>query len=101
MSAGGVVEDVLLVVGCAVLLGAVLGLLLVDGFYDRLHFVGLATTLGVPPVVAALAIAADGVAATLKVVVIGVLLVGTGPAVTAATARAGVVRERDGAGGPS
>lgn len=99
MSAGGVVEDLLLVVGCALLVAAVIGLLVVDGFYDRLHFVGLATTLGVPPVVAALAIAADGVAATAKVLVIGALLVGTGPAVTAATARAGVVRERDSSGG--
>ena len=88
-----IVADVLLVVGVAIELLACLGLLLMGTVFDRLHYVGLASTLG-PIAIAGAVLLEEGVStAGLKAIFIAVVLVGVGPVVTHATARAARVRQ--------
>ena len=83
--------QVLVWAGTAVVAGAALRLLWTAGLFTRLHFAGLATALGVPLVIAGVALHSgvwSSVHDVLKLVVIGVLLFCTGPAAIVATARA-------------
>ncbi|WP_214107761.1 monovalent cation/H(+) antiporter subunit G [Acrocarpospora catenulata] len=73
--------------GTAVIVPAAAGLLTTSGA-RRLHFVGAVTTVGVPLVVAGLMVDAAAVSDALKLAVIGLLLVATGPATVTAVARA-------------
>jgi multisubunit Na+/H+ antiporter MnhG subunit len=83
----GALAAVLLWAGVALLVVACLGSAVVRGMYERLHFVALAAAVGAPLVVVSLALRADAWAMTLKLLLICALLVGTGPATTAVTAR--------------
>lgn len=77
--------------GVAVVVFAALRVLTTNDVFLRLHFAGAVTSLGTPLVVAGLMLT-HGVWSSahdvLKLLVIGVLLFGTGPAVVVATARA-------------
>jgi monovalent cation/proton antiporter MnhG/PhaG subunit len=86
--------------GTAVVAVAALRLVWTPKLFARLHFVGLATSLGAPLFIAGVALR-TGVWSSahdvLKVVVIGALVFCTGPAAIIATARAAQrVDERDG-----
>ncbi|GII94525.1 monovalent cation/H(+) antiporter subunit G [Sinosporangium siamense] len=85
--------QVLVWTGVAVTVAAATGLLTTAGT-RRLHFVAAITTCGVPLVVAGLMAGAAAVPDALKLAVIGLLLVATGPATVVAAARA--MRNPDG-----
>jgi monovalent cation/proton antiporter MnhG/PhaG subunit len=99
VSALDAVAGVLLWAGCAGLLLACVGMVLVRDVFDRLHYVTLAVTVAVPFMVVALALTASSVRDGLKLLLIGALLAGTGPATTAATARAEPSRRAGGVEG--
>ncbi|HEY9388732.1 MAG TPA: monovalent cation/H(+) antiporter subunit G [Mycobacteriales bacterium] len=89
MNAVDVATAVLLTAGVAVVLVCAVGLLAGGSAFDRLHFLAPVSALAVPLVVTALALAQDHPGrATVKLVVIGLLLTGSGPVVTMATGRA-------------
>ncbi|MFC6886422.1 monovalent cation/H(+) antiporter subunit G [Actinomadura yumaensis] len=77
--------------GVAVTVAAAVRLLATGRVFTRLHFVGPGTAVAAPLVVAGLALA-PGVWGSfhdvLKIVLIGVLVFGSGPAAVVATARA-------------
>ncbi|MEP9381649.1 monovalent cation/H(+) antiporter subunit G [Nocardioides sp. KR10-350] len=102
MSALTVASDVLLVAGAAVLLLAAVGLVVRRDTRDRIHYAALAAVVGAPMMVVALALTAGGVRSAVKLLIIGALLAGTGPALSTATGHA-VERARgdrgEGAGG--
>lgn len=82
------VEVVLLVLGgLAVALGGV-GLLAARDTALRLHYLTPASSLGAPLIVAALAVDAGWTRAAFKLVLIAVLLVGSGAITTSALGRA-------------
>jgi multicomponent Na+:H+ antiporter subunit G len=84
--------DVLLALGVSIELLSCLGLLVMDTVFDRLHYVGPAATLG-PIAIAGAVLLEEGIStAGLKAILIAVVLVGVGPVVTHATARAARVR---------
>lgn len=85
----------LLAVGGLLLVVAATGAAVLSGTLDRLHYVGLAATAGAPLVVLGLIVRADDWASGLKLALVGVLLVGTGPATAAVTARARGSSDRD------
>jgi multisubunit Na+/H+ antiporter MnhG subunit len=93
--------------GSAVVLLSCVGVAVMSGPFDRLHFLSLASTL--PPLAIAAAVLIDnpGVEADIKVVLIALLLLLIGPVVTHMTARAARVRREGslkvpeaGGGGP-
>ncbi|HEU5200609.1 MAG TPA: monovalent cation/H(+) antiporter subunit G [Ktedonobacterales bacterium] len=85
--------DVLLALGVGIELLSCLGLLVMNNVFDRLHYVGPAATLG-PIAIAGAVLLEEGIStAGLKAILIAVVLVGVGPIVTHATARAARVRQ--------
>ncbi len=96
MSAAGVVETVLLVAGLATVGVGVTGVLIGRDGYAKLHFAALVSTLAVPPVVAAVAVAQGLTTGAAKTVVAGLLVWATSPVLTHATARAARIREEGG-----
>lgn len=82
---------VLIWAGVAAVVASAAALPVLRRVYGRLHAVGAATTLGVPLVIAGLAVA-PGIWSSyhdvLKLILIGGLVFGTGPAAIVATARA-------------
>lgn len=85
--------DVLLALGVGIELFSCLGLLVMSNVFDRLHYVGPAATLG-PIAIAGAVLLEEGIStAGLKAILIAVVLVGVGPVVTHATARAARVRQ--------
>jgi multicomponent Na+:H+ antiporter subunit G len=93
-----VVSAVLLWAGVVTLVVACLGVAVVRDAFDRLHFLALTATVGAPLIVVSLALQAGGWRSALKLLLIGAILFGTGPATTAVTAR-GRSRTGDGEGG--
>ena len=90
-----VVGWVLLTVGVAAQLTAVVGVLVGSDVYDRLHFIGPGSIFG--PSALALAVVLDEgplSQAGLKSMLVALLLLGLGPVLVHATARAAFVRER-------
>ena len=87
-----IVADVLLALGVAIELLSCLGLLVMDNVFDRLHYVGPASTLGPIAIAGAVLFVECGSMSGLKVILIAVVLVGGGPVVSHATARAARVR---------
>lgn len=88
MSGPALLAAVLLWTGCAGIVFACVGTLLMRDTYDRLHFVAVAATVGAPLVVASLALGAGSWRSALKLVLIGLLLAASGPVTSAVTARA-------------
>lgn len=88
MSPRALATDVLLAAGGLVLVLASVGLVVRRDVRDRIHYVSLAAVVGAPLVVLGLALSAASWRSGVKLVIIGMLLAGTGPAVSAATGRA-------------
>jgi multisubunit Na+/H+ antiporter MnhG subunit len=83
------VSAVLIGLGSAVTVLTALRLLVARDLFARLHFVGPATALAVPLIVAGLALRQwSSWHDVLKLALIGVLLIATGPATVVAAARA-------------
>ena len=83
----------LLAVGVVIELISCVGILVARQFYDRLHYVGPASTLGAFMIGAAL-VAQDGLKQQgVKSILVVFLLVVVGPVLTHATARAARIRE--------
>lgn len=87
-----IVAAVLLIVGIGVELLACLGLLVMTDLFDRLHYLGPAAALGPVAVAAAVLFVEGGSTAGIKAILIAAVLVGIGPVLTHATARAARVR---------
>ena len=84
---------VLLTVGVVVELISCVGVLAAPQFYDRLHYLGPASTLGAFLIGAALVVQ-DGLKQQgVKSILVVVLLIVVGPVLTHATARAARIRE--------
>jgi multicomponent Na+:H+ antiporter subunit G len=95
VSVGGVVVWALLAAGVAAQLAGVVGVVLADDVYERLHFTGPASIFG--PFCLALAIVIDEgplSQAGLKSTLVALLLLALSPILVHATARAAYVRER-------
>jgi multisubunit Na+/H+ antiporter MnhG subunit len=86
VSAGHIVSGLLLGAGSLALVLAAIGAALSRSPLVRLHYLNLATTVGAPLVL--LGVMVRDPADWFKLLVILVLLAGTSPAATAATARA-------------
>lgn len=84
--------------GVALLVAAALALLRLRTPLDRLHAAAVATSAGVPLVAVALAVHDGTLHGVAKLLLTGALVAATGPALSTATARAVVARER-GTGG--
>jgi multisubunit Na+/H+ antiporter MnhG subunit len=82
------IEIVLLAAGIAGVALGCLGLLVARETFLRLHYVGLASSVGAPPVIAALVVHAGVSSSAVKLVLIGVLLLGSGAVTVAAFGRA-------------
>lgn len=84
-----VVAAVLLGIGVLVVLLASVGLLAGGSLFDRLHYLTVASTVGAPVIVTALALEQPNPGrSTVKLVAIGALLFLSGPVVTMATGQA-------------
>ena len=90
----GVVVDVLLAVAVASALLGGLGLLATSNPYDQLHFTGPATVIGPVAIAAAVLVDEPLSSAGIKSVLVALVMLGTGPVLVHATARAARVRER-------
>lgn len=83
-----IVIDVLLGLGVAIVVFSAVGTLLVPEPFTRLHFLAPASTLGVPLIVVAVVLQQGTTRTSLKVGVVGALMLVGQPAVTSATGRA-------------
>jgi multicomponent Na+:H+ antiporter subunit G len=93
MSVGDVAVAVLLAVGVASALMGALGLLASRDPYDQLHFTGPATVIGPVAIAAAVLVEEPLSSAGIKSVLIAAIMLGTGPILLHATARAARIRE--------
>jgi multisubunit Na+/H+ antiporter MnhG subunit len=87
MKTTDVLVDVFLVLGVACQAVACLGVLLFQGIFDRLHFVGAGTTLGPLLIGAAVLVRQTTSAAGISTMVVMAALVLLGPSLLIATAR--------------
>jgi multicomponent Na+:H+ antiporter subunit G len=94
VSAGQLAVDVLLAVGVASALLGALGLLATRNPYDQLHFTGPATVISPVAIAAAVLVEEPLSSAGVKSVLVALILLGTGPVLVHATARAARIRER-------
>ncbi len=94
------IGDVLLLIGVLAVLLSCIGLIVARDTYDRLHYLGPATSLG-PVCIALATVAYFGLGqAGIKALLVAAVLLVTGPVVTHATARATRLRgSRDVPGG--
>lgn len=93
MSAAGLASGLLVWCGVLVACLGALRLLLTRDTMMRLHFIGSGTVLAAPLIVAGLVLAQwSSWHDVVKLVVIGVLLLGTGPATVVGAARAATQR---------
>jgi multicomponent Na+:H+ antiporter subunit G len=89
-----VVVAVLLGVGVGSALLSALGLLATRDAYDQLHFTGPATVIAPVAVAAAVLVEEPLSSAGIKSVLIALIMLGTGPVLIHATARAARIRDR-------
>jgi multicomponent Na+:H+ antiporter subunit G len=93
VSIEGAAIGILLFVGVGVVVLSCLGVALTKEPFDRLHFVGPASTIG-PIAVAAAIVVREGLAVGgIKSLLVAMLLIVSSPVLTHATARAGRVRQ--------
>ena len=93
MSPRGVAVGVLLVLGVAIELGCVLGVVVMRDVYDRLHYTAPAATLGPLAIAAAIVLRESPSAAGIKALLVAFVLLITNPVLSHATARAARIRE--------
>lgn len=89
----GIAAAVLLALGVAIELLCCLGVLIMDNVYDRLHYLGPATAVGPVAIAAAVVLEEALSTAGIKALLIAAVLIGTGPVLTHATARAVRIRQ--------
>jgi multisubunit Na+/H+ antiporter MnhG subunit len=89
MSAGQLVQDILLFGGIGIVLLSCLGLTIGDSF-DRLHYLGPPTVLASVMIIVAVAIQDLSVATILKAILVGLSFISASPILTHATGAAGV-----------
>jgi multisubunit Na+/H+ antiporter MnhG subunit len=89
MSAQGVVGSVLTITGVAVCVASAAGAVVPRDVLDRLHFLAPVTSVGVPLIGAGVAVDTGWHLTTLLVVATVLVVALTGPALAAATGRAG------------
>jgi multisubunit Na+/H+ antiporter MnhG subunit len=94
VSVGDVAVVVLLVIGVGSALLSAAGLLATADPYDQLHFTGPATVISPVAIAAAVLVEEPLSSAGVKAVLIAIIMLGTGPVLIHATARAARVRER-------
>jgi multicomponent Na+:H+ antiporter subunit G len=94
VSVGDVAVGVLLALGVASALMGALGLVASRDPYDQLHFTGPATVVSPVAIAAAVLVEEPLSSAGIKAALIAVIMVGTGPILLHATARAARIRER-------
>ena len=82
------VETMLLIVGIAGVAFGCLGLLVARDSYLRLHYLGPASSLGAPLVIGALVVHEGLSSSAVKLVLIGILMVGSGAVTVSAIGRA-------------
>jgi monovalent cation/proton antiporter MnhG/PhaG subunit len=93
VSVGDMAVDVLLAIGVASVLMSALGLLATRDAYDQLHFTGPATVIGPVAIAAAVLVEEPLSSAGIKAVLVALIMLGTGPVLVHATAKAAWVRE--------
>jgi multisubunit Na+/H+ antiporter MnhG subunit len=86
---------VLVGIGVAIQLLAVVGLAAMNSVFDRLHFVG-PTLLGLLPIAIAIVLLEGASQLAVKAMLIWAILLGSGPVLSHATVRAARVRQFDG-----
>lgn len=95
MNAADAAVFLLLALGVGIQLLCCVGLLVARGIFDRLHFLGPACTLA-PLFIAVAIVLREGFSiGGNKALLVAVLIIGTSPALTTATARAARVRQFD------
>jgi multisubunit Na+/H+ antiporter MnhG subunit len=94
VSVGDAAVAVLLALGVATALISALGLLASRNPYDQLHFTGPATVISPVAIAAAVLVEEPLSSAGIKAVLVAFVMVGTGPILLHATARAARIRER-------
>jgi multicomponent Na+:H+ antiporter subunit G len=93
MSWQAIAAAALLIVGVGVELMCCLGLLIMDDFYDRLHFLGPAVTVGPAAIAAAVVLQEALSTAGIKALLIAATLAATGPVLTHVAARVARLRQ--------
>lgn len=88
-----ILTDVLLAVAAGAALLSSLGILMLRDFYERLHYMGPTGSLGAAAIVASLLLNGSLSSASVKVIMVGVLLVISNSVLTHATARAGRIHQ--------
>jgi multicomponent Na+:H+ antiporter subunit G len=94
VSRGDVVVAVLLALGVGSALMSAIGLVATRSAYDQLHFTGPATVISPIAIAAAVLVEEPLSSAGIKAVLVALFMVGTGPVLIHATARAARIRER-------
>jgi multicomponent Na+:H+ antiporter subunit G len=94
VSVGDVAVALLLAVGVGSALMSAVGLVASRDPYDQLHFTGPATVIGPVAIAAAVLVEEPLSSAGVKAVLIAIIMLGTGPVLIHATARAARIRER-------
>jgi multicomponent Na+:H+ antiporter subunit G len=93
MTPRAIVAAALLVLGVGIELGCCLGVLVMRGVYDKLHYTSPASTLGVLAIAGAVLLRESIVGYGLKTILITLALLITNPILTHATARAARIRQ--------
>jgi multisubunit Na+/H+ antiporter MnhG subunit len=93
MSVGDVAVGVLLAVGAASVALSCAGLVLAGNSWDKLHFTGPATVIAPVALAGAVLVQEPLSSAGIKAVLVAIVMLGTGPVVVHATARAARVRD--------
>jgi multisubunit Na+/H+ antiporter MnhG subunit len=94
VSVGDVAVAALLGLGVASALISALGVLAARSPYDKLHFTGPATVIAPAAIAAAVLVEEPLSSAGVKAVLVALIMLGTGPVLINATARAARIRER-------
>ena len=89
-----VVVAVLLGLGVGSALMSAIGLVAAHDPYDQLHFTGPATVISPIAIAAAVLVEEPLSSAGIKAVLVAIIMIGTGPILLHATARAARIRER-------
>jgi multisubunit Na+/H+ antiporter MnhG subunit len=93
MSVGDLAVGLLLAVGAASVALSCAGLVLAGNSWDKLHFTGPATVIAPIALAGAVLVQEPLSSAGIKAVLVAIVMLGTGPVVLHATARAGRVRD--------